>query len=204
MSGEVTIRELRLHDRDVFVEVVAAAFSRDPVFTDLLETADHGRALVRYLFGFTAAMGGTRVGLFVGDELVGAALVEPPGGMRWNARMVAELIRFVPLAVRLGPATARALNDYSRISRAAAPDEPHHYLAMVGVAANHQGSGHGRRLVDEVKQLARLHPRSTGVALDTENPDNVTLYTRMGFRLTEVAGLGRLSIHAMRWDATPD
>ena len=71
----------------------------------------------------------------------------------------------------------------------------------MGVAANHQGSGHGRRLVDEVKRLARRHPRSTGVALDTENPDNVTLYTGMGFRLTEVAEHGRLSIHAMRWDA---
>ncbi len=201
MRPDVVIRELRPDDRDTFVEVVAGAFSGDPVFTDLLETAEHGRAMVRYLFGFTASMGGTRLGLFVDDELAGAALVEPPGGMTWSARMVAELIRFLPLAVRLGPRTARHLNDYSRISRAAAPTEPHHYLAMVGVAANHQGAGHGRRLVEQVKQLARLHPGSTGVALDTENPDNVTLYGRMGFRLTEVAELGRLRIHAMRWHA---
>lgn len=201
MNDGVEIRALRRDDSNAFVDVIAGAFARDPVFTDLLGTAEHGRALVRYLFGFTASMGGTRLGLYVGDELAGAALVEPPGGMRWSVRMVAEVIRFLPLAVRLGPTTTRALNDYSRISRAAAPAEPHHYLAMVGVAANHQGSGHGRRLVDEVKRLARLHPRSTGVALDTENPDNVTLYARMGFRLTEVAEHGRLSIHAMRWDA---
>ncbi len=191
MSGEVTIRELRPHDRDVFVEVVAGAFSQDPVFTDLLETEEHGRALIRYMFGFAASMGGTRLGLFVGDELAGAALVEPPGGMRRNVRMAAEAIRFVPLALRLGPSTSRALNEYQRISRAAAPPEPHQYLAMVGVSAKHQGAGHGRRLVDEVKGLARRHPRSTGVALDTENPDNVALYANMGFRLTGVAEHGR-------------
>lgn len=199
MSQDATIRELGSDDRDVFVDVIAAAFARDPVFTDLLETAEHGRALIRYLFGFTAAMGGARLGLFAGDELAGAALVEPPGGMPRDARMLAELIRFLPLAVRLGPGTTRALNQYQRITRAAAPAEPHHYLAMVGVAANHQGAGHGRRLVERVKQLARLHPDSTGVALDTENPDNVALYERMGFQLTEVTQLGRLSIHAMRW-----
>jgi GNAT superfamily N-acetyltransferase len=201
VSTDAEIRELRPGDRDVFVDVIAGAFARDPVFTDLLESAEHGRALIRYLFGFTAAMGGTRLGLFVGDELAGAALVEPPGGMRRNARMAAEGIRFLPLALRLGLSTSRALNDYQRISRAAAPAEPHHYLAMVGVAANHQGAGHGRRLVEEVKQLARLHPHSTGVALDTENPANVALYTNMGFRMTEVAEHGELRIHAMRWDA---
>jgi ribosomal protein S18 acetylase RimI-like enzyme len=203
MSDDAVIRDLRPDDRDTFVDVIAGAFAGDPVFTDLLESAEHGRALIRYLFGFTTSMGGTRLGLFVGDELAGAALVEPPGGMRWSARMAAEAVRFLPLALRLGPSTSRALNDYQRISRAAAPTEPHHYLAMVGVATKHQGAGHGRRLLDGVKELARRHPGSTGVALDTENPDNVALYTSMGFRLTEVAEHGRLSIHAMRWDSAP-
>jgi GNAT superfamily N-acetyltransferase len=201
VSTDAEIRELRSDEGDVFVDVIAGAFARDPVFTDLLESAEHGRALIRYLFGFTASMGGTRLGLFVGDELAGAALVEPPGGMRWNVRMAAEAIRFLPLALRLGPSTSRALNDYQRISRAAAPSEPHHYLAMVGVSAKHQGAGHGRRLVDEVKGLARRHPSSTGVALDTENPANVALYTNMGFHLTEVVEHGELRIHAMRWHA---
>lgn len=203
MSGDVTIRELRRDDRDAFVDVVAGAFARDPEFTDLLETADHSRELVRYLFGFADSLGGTRLGLFIGEELAGAALVEPPGGMRWGVGMAAKAIRFLPLAVRMQPTTTRAPNRYMRMSRAAAPAEPHHYLSMLGVAAQHQGAGHGRRLVDEVKELARRHSRSTGVALDTENPDIVAAYTSMGFRLTEVGEFGTLRIHAMRWDVTP-
>jgi hypothetical protein len=54
MSDDAVIRELRPDDRDTFVDVIAAAFARDPVFTDLLESAVHGQALIRYLFGFTA------------------------------------------------------------------------------------------------------------------------------------------------------
>ena len=200
MMGQVVIRELGRGDRDAFVDVVAAAFAADPLFTDVLGRVEHGRALVRYLFGATRVLGGARLGLFVDDRLAGAALVEPPRGVGGPVRMVAAAAMFLTAAVRLPLSTTATLNTYMRVARSAAPVGPHHYLTMIGVSAAHRGAGHGRRLVEEVTGLARTHPRSIGVALDTENAANVSMYENWGFRLTGVHDAAGLLIHSMRWD----
>lgn len=197
--GDVVIRELGRSDRDAFVDVVAPAFARDPLFTDVLGRVDHQRALIRHLFGATRVLGGNRMGLFVDGRPAGAALLEPPRGVGGSLRMAPTAATFLPLAIRLPLATTSALNTYMRIARAAAPAAPHHYLTMIGVAAAHRGAGHGQRLVEEVMERAQQHPRSTGVALDTENEHNVAMYTNWGFRLTGVYEMSTVRIHTMAW-----
>ena len=47
---------------------------------------------------------------------------------------------------------------------------------MIGVAPDQQRRGRGQQLLHEILERAARAPDSRGVALDTENPDNVPLY----------------------------
>jgi GNAT superfamily N-acetyltransferase len=59
----------------------------------------------------------------------------------------------------------------------------HHHLNMIGVRRTHQGLGLGRELLEAVQKLAAADPRSTGVSLTTELPQNVKLYEHFGYRV---------------------
>ena len=48
---------------------------------------------------------------------------------------------------------------------------------------SHHGRGHARPLLEAVLALARQQPGSTGIALNTEDPRNIPLYERFGFRV---------------------
>ena len=201
----VFIRALSHRDRSAFVSVIGAAFVDDPLFVALLGhgasrvAASQRYALVGYLFDMNHSVDGTARGLFVDGRLVGAMLVEPPPRSRLLAviGLLAAAARYVPVSLRLGSRPSKRLNDYFRDTRAAAPRAPHHYLAMVGVRSDRQGLGFGRRLVEDAIAQARSHARSIGLALDTENPDNVRIYARWGFVEGEVVALDDLRAYTM-------
>lgn len=65
------------------------------------------------------------------------------------------------------------------------PQTPHMRLEFIAVAPAHQGKGHARRLLDEVYRLSESHRESSGVWLETLNPENVSLYERLGYSLTQ-------------------
>lgn len=78
-----------------------------------------------------------------------------------------------------------------------APQGPHHYLGVLGVAPEAQGQGIGRLLLSEVAALVDGEPNSEGVWLDTENPRNVAFYEGRGFTVAAVRPLGPISIWGM-------
>ena len=63
------------------------------------------------------------------------------------------------------------------------PEEPHWYLAIVGVDAAHQGKGIGAKLLQVA--LERCDEEGLIAYLESSNPANLSLYERHGF---EVAG----------------
>ena len=201
----VLVRVLCHRDRSAFVSVMGSAFASDPLFVALLGhdasrvAASRRDALVGYLFDMNRSVDGTARGLFVDGRLVAAMLVEPPARSRVLAGvgMLVAAARYVPVGLRLGGRASKLLNDYFRDTRAVAPRAPHHYLAMVGVRSDRQGQGFGRRLVEDAFAQARSHARSSGLALDTENLENVRLYARWGFVEGEVVALGDLRAYAM-------
>lgn len=203
-DARAPIRELAGTDRSAFVTVMSAAFARDPWIEAALGPAtDRGAsarraAFASFMFDHNRLLGGRPLGLFDGERLVACALLEPPAS-RWRGGLglLASLVRFLPVALRLGARRTARLNAYLRRTRAVAPKPPHHYLAMIGVAPDEQRRGRGQQLLHDVLARAARVPDSHGVALDTENPDNVPLYRRLGFVVTATVELDGARATAM-------
>ena len=198
------LRELGPADRPAFVALMSAAFARDPWieaalgFADAAESARRRAAFLSFMFDQNRLLGGRPLGLFDGDRLMACALLEPPVS-RWRRGLgtLVSLLRFVPVAVRLGARRTARLNAYVRRTRAVAPKVPHHYLSMVGVTPGEHRRGWGKRLMHDVIARAERVPASQGLALDTENPDNVPLFLRLGFAATAVVDLDGARATAM-------
>lgn len=105
-------------------------------------------------------------------------------------------LRFAPLAARLPRSSTALLNSYIVQTRAAAPAARHAYLSMVGVASSCQGQGFGRRLIEAALIEAKAM-EAEELALDTENPLNVSLYEKLGFNLTARLDLGAFTSFCM-------
>jgi len=88
-------------------------------------------------------------------------------------------------------AEARSRYDaYISAANFFAASQPHHHLNMIGVRKAQQRRGLSRELLDAVHSLAADDPRSTGVSLTTERPENLPFYERFGYRVVGHARLG--------------
>jgi ribosomal protein S18 acetylase RimI-like enzyme len=81
---------------------------------------------------------------------------------------------------------------YERESSGSEPEDPHYFLGMIGVAPGHQGSGHGRKLLDHIHAMSEADPISTGVGLSTEDPANIPYYERAGYRVMAEVDVGEI------------
>ncbi len=60
--------------------------------------------------------------------------------------------------------------------------ESHYHLSLLGVRKSEAGKGVGRVLLDAVHLCSQSDPRSSGVSLTTETPENVALYEHVGYQ----------------------
>lgn len=181
------IHALSPRDQPSFIKLIVAAFADDPLFLRLFpesepNSAKNRRAFASFVLDLNRVFGGTPRGLFVDGQLVAAWLLEPPLP-RWKQTLAsaAAILRGLPLLVRLGPKRMQWLNEYTRRTRAAMPEGPHHYLVMLGVHPDHQGHGYGGEALREITAEVRKSNDSLGLGLDTENQRNVALYEHFGF-----------------------
>ncbi len=75
------------------------------------------------------------------------------------------------------------IKRYMNLKKKHTPDEPHHYLAALGVHPNYQGRGFGRSLLERVCEISEDHGTSTGVYLETAKIENVEMYEHFGYIL---------------------
>jgi ribosomal protein S18 acetylase RimI-like enzyme len=64
------------------------------------------------------------------------------------------------------------------------PKAPHIRLEFLAVEPHQQGKGYGRDLLEAIHTLSEQDPQSTGVWLETANPNNIPLYERFGYHIT--------------------
>lgn len=183
--SQVEVGDMRADERDAAVAVVARAMSTSPMaqavirgepevcrrhltrmFTRLYKTAHGQRPLVARLDGRVVAST---------NDLVG-------GACRFGLR---ERLAALPDVIVTPPAiTARTLRWLAEWEKRD-PDRPHAHYGPFGVDPELQGQGIGSLVMTEYTR--RLDAAGEDAYLETDKPENVALYSRFGFEVTEEA-----------------
>jgi GNAT superfamily N-acetyltransferase len=171
-------------DADEAIDALCAAFADYPVMRYALADAGEQydqrlRAMIGFFCRKRLVRGWPVLGVRVDGRVAAAALInEPDGGP--TPQEVEDLRD--ELVEAIGDDAHRRFMRYETESDVDAPQEPHHFLGVLGVHPEHQGKGLARILLDELARMCDEHPDSTGICLNTEDPANVPVYEHMGYR----------------------
>lgn len=204
-------RRLMRADTPFAIAALAGAFAQDPLFIRVFGDKDDGvrarqvRTFLAGVVGMNRWSGGLRWGIDApcpegtvsADILAAAAIVECPRVGWTRARSGIAMMRLLPVAIALSRTSVQLVNRYGAAVRHAAPRTPHHYLTMIGVREPHRSQGMASALLAAIVEAADADPASTGVALDTENEENVALYEHKGFTITSRQFVDELPVYCM-------
>ncbi|MCD9024729.1 GNAT family N-acetyltransferase [Cohnella silvisoli] len=206
MRTSYRVSKLTKSDKSIFVSLMSEAFARDPLFLHLFgdpeldsKARNSVTAFVSFMFDKSFLLHEEVWGSFENEKLLGAYIVEKPHASKLQ-NMIGGLLligRLIPLFFLMSGKTLSRLNSYMRITRSAAPPLPHHYLIMIGVKPDAQGKGIGKSLLQHLLNTTDADKKSQGVALDTENIQNVNLYRRFGFTLSSETRFDNLPVYCM-------
>jgi ribosomal protein S18 acetylase RimI-like enzyme len=178
IMAEYDVRVAKESERETVLNTLTLAFATDPCVRYMMPRAD------AFLAGYPRlafAMGGAGLAhgsAWLADDGAAAALWLPPGVESDREALNAVIGEFAPgdRLETLGQ-VGEGLGRYH-------PQEPHWYLAMIGVDPSRQGLGLGSALLKAA--LARCDAEHAVAYLESSNLKNVPLYERHGF---EVMGL---------------
>jgi len=171
----ITVRTATSSEQARVISTMALAFVRDPV-TRWVWPEPH--QYVTHYAEFVGAFGGQAFGheaAYRVDDFSGGALWLPPGVQPDEETMIALLQRIID-PERL-PAAFGLFEQMMHYH----PEEPHWYLALIGVDPSRQGRGLGAALLRHT--LARVDRERLPAYLESSNPANVPLYQRHGFEV---------------------
>ncbi|WP_447930647.1 GNAT family N-acetyltransferase [Sphingopyxis fribergensis] len=163
-------------DLAAVAETLAQAFQSDPALSWILPDPDHRTRALRSLF-HVLVPADARAGIVLrspGDET--ASLWRAPG--QAHSGTLEFLRTVIPLVAIFGTALPRGLKVQGSID-AHRPKGRFWYLHYVGVRPDHQGKGHGGRIIRA--QTAVADREGLPCWLETATPENVPLYERLGF-----------------------
>lgn len=170
---------------DEIITVLCDAFREYPVMRHVIGPAgdEYDSRLTTLVGFFVAARVLRREPILVVDDgyqVAAVALLTSPGAQEAPAEL--SVLR-ENVWQELGPAARARYEELGRIWQQFTYPEPHYHLNMIGVLRSHSGLGVGRQLLDAVHVLSYSEPRSSGVSLTTEDPDNVELYEHFGYEI---------------------
>jgi GNAT superfamily N-acetyltransferase len=184
---------------DGAVDILSRAFEGDLLVRYLFpDASSHADGRIRSLFRFTCRerliRGWPLLGALDGSRLVGVAAVSMPDPPPPPPELMTA---WHDLRTSLGDDASERLGMYLDAVRLVCPPQAHLWLGELGIHPAAQHKGHGRALLDAVHALSKAHPRSAGVALDTEKPANVRLYQRLGYGVVAETDAGSLHMWVM-------
>jgi len=171
-----TIQRAGQAELPAIIETLAEAFQTDPALSWILPDADHRKRALRSLF-HVLAPADLRAGVALrsaDDEA--ASLWRAPG--QAHSGTLEFLRTVIPLVATFGTTLQRGLKVQASID-AHRPKGSFWYLHYVGVRREHQGKGHGGRIIRA--QAAVADAEELPCWLETATPENVPLYERLGF-----------------------
>ena len=187
-SGEIEISDAPLSKREMqdVALVSARAFHTDPFFAYLSPGAMlRSRGLNR--FGLTTAQHLGPKGLLLTARregaIVGVGGWVAPGGYPYPAReQVLQTVGALRALYPQPPSLLKGLKYLTAVEKAH-PKEPLWYLQLLCCDPEHQRSGVGAALQQQV--LARCDTDGVGAYLETQNEDNLAYYGRFGWELVD-------------------
>jgi GNAT superfamily N-acetyltransferase len=195
MGPDRAVRAARRDEAALLGDVLADAFTEDPVFTWLIPPGLRGRDHRARTFFTSMSRSYLRRGkpcYLAGEDLAGeagaAALWAPPGA--WAMPLSQVILEAVPNGLALRRNLLRALRTQLQVERLHAAHSPAHwYLGYLGARRDRQGEGLGTQMLREV--LAGADTDGVPAYLESSNERNLTLYERNGFRVVgELPALG--------------
>ena len=179
-------------------DVLARAFHDDPAFSWIFPVEGSRTRRLRTYFATELRHESLRHGAVEvarnGGRIAGAAAWFPPG--TWPAGTKASAL---PGYLRAFGRRLGVGSRYMSIAIRAYPGEqPHWYLAVIGVDPSQQGQGVGAALLRS--RLERCDKEGSAAYLESSNVENVPLYEHFGFRVTGALGLpeGAPVVNTMR------
>ena len=173
-----------LPDRvDLVSETLTKAFAEDPVMEWIFRSAarpiDHLQEFMRITCERSIAVGHA----YELSEWAGAALWAPPGAKLFDE--AAGIAIYSLLCDALGEARAETVLGGLRDATDFHPEEPHFYLATIGIDPSLGGKGLGTQLMQRVLDIC--DDEQIVAYLESSNPRNVSLYERAGFEVVAEA-----------------
>ncbi len=183
------------------LKILTGAFRNDPMITHMFPQGSRAKdphSFFEFLLMKSILLNEMLFGLELDGKLVAVANLEAPIHEKPGVSQIGAFIyQCLRLIFRLPFRSFIFINNYMKSVISARPKRPHHYLIFIGVDPDYQGKGCGRLMLEHVHSLVDNHPASSGIGLDTENPENVHLYEHFGYRLTATEVLGPVKIYNM-------
>ena len=181
-GSRMSIEDATANDVDVTALALEAAFAADPLIAYFFRTHPQGiasasRQFFALLLKLRIALGMPALVLKADDEIVGAAMGYDTERPVWPEPYAGEWARLEAETPGLG----ERLHAYEVLSQRHAPSAPHYYLGVLGVAPSAQGTGAGRALLEAFCRRSAADPLSSGVYLETSNPQSREFYLRQHF-----------------------
>jgi ribosomal protein S18 acetylase RimI-like enzyme len=168
-------------------ELLAMAFEEGSGLSQICKTKAKGKNVLTSLYLLFRATITMQVAakqpilaVIQDSKVIAVAVFQEPG----NHLPVREQIRWLQQVIfGISPFVAWNIWDNVRLLAPYHPQEPHHYLSLLGVHPLFQGKGYARSLLDTLQVCSKTHSLSTGIYLETANPYNVPLYQHFGYHI---------------------
>ncbi|HEY9599163.1 MAG TPA: N-acetyltransferase [Cyanophyceae cyanobacterium] len=128
------------------------------------------------------------------NQVVGVAVIQEPGIYFPLWSQIKWLLR---VSLGVSPIVAWNLLKNMSILKRYHPLNPHYYLLFLGVHPDFQGKGIARTLLDALHTLSDTHFQSTGVYLETANPNNVGFYRHFGYHIETQVNINNVTTFIM-------
>ncbi|MEP0392967.1 MAG: GNAT family N-acetyltransferase [Erythrobacter sp.] len=160
---------------------LAAAFQDDPALSWIVEDSGKRAKMLPGFFKVMAQQSRRHGEILASPDRGAVSLWYPPGEV--SDGLLATAYDNLQMLLGFGLSLPRGLKVAEEMYKRHPRPQPYSYLRYVGVAPEAQGKGWGGAIVRV--GVARAVEQGTGVLLETATPDNVTIYTRLGFEIIE-------------------
>jgi ribosomal protein S18 acetylase RimI-like enzyme len=172
------VRRTTYTDLTPMADVLAAAFHDDPVVSWLVPDEARRRADLPAMMRVFAARFQPHGENCLNETATGAAVWLPP-----EATFTPEDdARFETALVAAAGDDIERAGELMAVMESAHPTDPHHYLMLLGVVPDQQGTGIGSALLRAVLDIADA--AGEPAYLEATSPRNRALYERHGFEVT--------------------